>query len=335
MMLDTPKADAFHSLTMSVPGFEVVSAGIVVADHVSAPISHLPAAGELVLSERLQLSVGGCAANVAVNLVKLGVRAAVVGRVGFDFFADFLRHTLHQAGVNTVGLLPTPGRQTSQTLIVNVAGQDRRFIHHFGANAAFQADDVPRAWLAETRVLYVGGYLLMPALTQEPLAELFAAARQQGVRTVLDVACPAGSRLRDQFDQLLPVTDVFLPNRDEAKLILGEDDPQRQALCFREMGAGAVAITCGRGGAVWVDGQNRLRAGVYPVTEVDASGGGDAFTAGVIFGLLHGLPAADCLRWASALGASCVQAIGTTEGVFNRTQAEAFLATHDLPLTAW
>lgn len=320
---------------MSAAGFDVLAAGIVVADHVCAPISHLPAGGELILSERMQLSVGGCAANVAVDLSKVGVRAAVIGRVGDDLFADFLRQTLDQAGVNTDGLRPSPGRQTSQTLIVNVTGQDRRFIHHFGANADFQASDVPGAWLAGSKVLYVGGYLLMPSLTQEPLAELFAAARQQGVRTVLDVACPAGSRLRDQFDKLLPVTDVFLPNRDEAQMILGEDDPQRQALCFREMGAGTVAITCGGAGAIWVDGQNRLRAGVYPVTEIDASGSGDAFTAGVIFGLLHGLSAADCLRWASALGASCVRAIGTTEGVFTRTQAEAFLATHELLLTAW
>jgi sugar/nucleoside kinase (ribokinase family) len=320
---------------MSAAGFEVLAAGIVVADHVCAPISHLPAAGELVLSERMQLSIGGCAANVAVNLRKLGVRATIVGRVGLDFFADFLRHALQQADVSTAGLLPTPGQQTSQTLIVNVAGQDRRFIHHFGANAAFQATDVPSAWLADAKVLYVGGYLLMPALTQEPLANLFAAARRQGVRTVLDVACPAGVQLRDQFDKLLPVTDVFLPNRDEAASILGEDDPQRQAMCFREMGAGTVAITCGRDGALWVDGQHRWRAGAFAVTEVDASGSGDAFTAGVIFGLLHGFSAADCLRWGSALGASCVQTIGTTEGVFNLAQAKAFLAAHELPLTAW
>ena len=58
---------------------------------------------------------------------------------------------------------------------------------------------------------------------------------------------------------------------------------------------------------------------------VDASGGGDAFDAGYIYGLLRGMPPEDCLRIASALGASCVRAIGTTPGVFTLRECEAFL----------
>ncbi len=61
---------------------DVLCAGIIVADHVSSPIPHLPAAGELVLADQLLLTIGGCAANVAVDLVKLGVSASVVGRSG-------------------------------------------------------------------------------------------------------------------------------------------------------------------------------------------------------------------------------------------------------------
>jgi hypothetical protein len=68
---------------------DVLCAGIIVADHVSSPIAHLPAAGDLVLADQLLLTIGGCAANVAVDLVKLGVNAAVVGRVGGDVFGHF------------------------------------------------------------------------------------------------------------------------------------------------------------------------------------------------------------------------------------------------------
>jgi sugar/nucleoside kinase (ribokinase family) len=63
---------------------------------------------------------------------------------------------------------------------------------------------------------------------------------------------------------------------------------------------------------------------------VDASGGGDAFDAGYIYGMLHGFEPQDCLRLASALGASCVRAIGTTPGVFTRPQCEEFLREHTL-----
>jgi sugar/nucleoside kinase (ribokinase family) len=65
---------------------------------------------------------------------------------------------------------------------------------------------------------------------------------------------------------------------------------------------------------------------------VDGSGGGDAFDAGYIYGLLHGMGPEDCLRVASALGASCVRAIGTTPGVFTEAECEAFLGEHDLAI---
>src|SRR5947207_9857147 len=117
---------------------DVLCAGIIVADHVSTPIPKLPDPGEVVMAERLLLTIGGCAANAAVDLVKMGVRAAVVGRVGGDRFGGIVADMLRDHGVDVAGLKVTPGADTSQTLIVNVAGQDRRFIHTFGANAEFR-----------------------------------------------------------------------------------------------------------------------------------------------------------------------------------------------------
>jgi sugar/nucleoside kinase (ribokinase family) len=215
-------------------------------------------------------------------------------------------------------------------MIVNVRGEDRRFIHIFGANAAFTGADIPLDLVRRCQVLYVGGYLLMPGLTQDQLVPVFAAARAAGAKVVLDVGVPRPGEYRSRFDQLLPLVDVFLPNTDEAALILGEADPIRQAEEFHRMGAGTVVITMGGEGSVLVDGRQRLRAGVYPVNYVDGSGGGDAFDAGYIYGLLHGLDAAGCLKVASALGASCVRAIGTTPGVFAEPECREYMAKHAL-----
>src|SRR2546423_11360947 len=109
---------------MSAPP-DVLCAGIVVADHVCAPISHVPAAGELVMADRLLLTIGGCAANAAVDLVKMKVRAAVVGRVGGDVFGRVVADMLREHGVDVTSLAVSPEADTSQTLIVNVQGQDR------------------------------------------------------------------------------------------------------------------------------------------------------------------------------------------------------------------
>src|SRR5438270_8700233 len=104
---------------------DVLSAGIIVADHVCSPISHLPAAGELVMADKLILTIGGCAANAAVDLVKMGVPTAVVGRVGSDMFGRIVSEMLRENGVDVSSVAVSTRSDTSQTLIVNVAGQDR------------------------------------------------------------------------------------------------------------------------------------------------------------------------------------------------------------------
>lgn len=312
----------------------VLCAGIVVADHLCHPIDHLPAAGELVMTEKMVLSLGGCAANTAVDLAKMGERPAVVGRVGDDLFGRIVAEMLTQHGVDVRYLRKTPDQETSQTLIVNVRGEDRRFIHSFGANAAFVAEDIPGDRLAAVRVLYVGGYLVMPKLDQAALAAVFARARKAGVTTVLDVVVPGPGDHLDALRQLLPEVDVFLPNTDEAAILTGEKDPVSQAKQFHDLGAGTVIITLGAAGSVLWSDDAQLRAGAFPVTFVDGSGGGDAFAAGYIYGLLHEMDVVDRLRYASALGASCVQSLGTTPGVFTRDECEKFLSEHVLEVTA-
>jgi sugar/nucleoside kinase (ribokinase family) len=311
---------------------DVLSAGIIVADHLCTPIDHLPAAGELVMADRLLVAIGGCAANAGVDLAKMGVDVAVVGRVGDDVFGGVVTGMLREAGIDTGLIQTTPGIDTSATLIVNVKGQDRRFIHTFGANARFSARDLPLDRLAGTKVLYVGGYLAMPNLEQSELAAVFKQARALGVKTVLDVVVPGPGEYLDRFEKLLPHTDVFLPNGWEAEILTKEKDPVRQAAVFRELGAGVAVITMGGDGSVLMSADMCLRAGTYAIDYVDGSGGGDAFDAGFICGLLRDAPLDECLRLGSALGASCVRAVGTTPGVFTRSECDAFLRANQLPI---
>jgi len=150
------------------------------------------------------------------------------------------------------------------------------------------------------------------------------------VKTVLDVATPGMGDYLPWLEPVLPEVDVFLPNNHEAELITGEKEPLRQAQFFHRLGARTAIITLGDRGIVLVDGKQQLRAEAFKVAYVDGTGGGDAFAAGYICGLLKGLDAVGCVTLGSALGASCVTAIGTTTGVFNRAQCEEFLRKNTL-----
>jgi sugar/nucleoside kinase (ribokinase family) len=315
-----------------VPG-TVLSAGILVVDHLSSPIARLPRAGELVLCDSLPLAIGGCAANVAIDLARVGVGVGVAGCVGRDPFGQFLVDRLTADGVETSAVRMLDDVATSGTLIINVAGEDRRFIHAAGANAVMRADDIPLELVRQAKVLYVGGYLLMPALEgPDGLAALFREARAAGVTTVLDVVVPGPGDHWPKLAPLLSETDAFLPNEDEAAIITGLTDPLGQAQRFRDAGAGTVVITCGDQGTLLVNDTLRIRAGAYPTNFVGGTGAGDAFDAGYIAGLLAGEDPIGCLKWGAALGASCVRSISATESVFTREEAIAFMRDHELQI---
>jgi sugar/nucleoside kinase (ribokinase family) len=310
----------------------VVCAGLVVADHLCPPLDHLPKAGELVTVPELVLNIGGGAANTAADLARLGKKARVCARVGDDIFGRFAVETLRSHQVDTSAVTIDSSLPTSQTLIVNVHGQDRRFIHCVGANSSFTAADLDGVLEAPPRVLHIGYFLILPHLEAAALAERFARARQRGTITLLDVATPGPGDYLDRLKIVLPHTDIFVPNTDEAELILGESDPIRQARAFRDMGARQVVITCGQLGAVSISASLAVKIGTYPVPLVDGSGGGDAFNAGYIAGLLEDRTELDCLKLASAVGASCVRSVGTTAGVFTRAEAEEFIGRHELAI---
>jgi sugar/nucleoside kinase (ribokinase family) len=314
---------------------DCLSVGILVADHLCDPIAALPAEGQLVLCRRLPLSIGGCASNVAMDLARLGVPVGVIGCVGRDYFGRFIIDTLADARVDVGGIRQLDDAETSGTLIINVEGQDRRFIHAPGANARLQSSDIPIDRVRASKVLYVGGYFLMPALEGEPLASLFRQARAAGVTTVLDIVMPSTADAIRSLAPVLAETDVFLPNEDEASALADSLDPVRQAETFAKAGARTVVITRGRQGSVLVSGATRLRAGTFEVDYQGGTGSGDAFDAGFIAGLLRGEDPAGCLAWASAVGASCVRSISATDGVFTRSEAEQFLAQNRLRIESF
>lgn len=314
---------------------DCLSVGLLVADHLCAPIARLPKSGELVLTDHLLLNIGGCASNAAMDLARLGVNVGIIGCVGKDAFGRFILETLRERGIDTSNVQELTDVGTSGTLIVNVAGEDRRFIHTMGANARVTAQQIDMQRVRETKVLYIGGYLLMAGLQQDGLIEVFREARAAGVKTVLDVVLPGPGDHWSQLEKLLAFTDVFLPNNDEAAIITGLDNPQDQAQKFFDAGAGTAVVTCGGAGTVLVTAGSRFHAASYPVTHVGSTGAGDAFDAGYIAGLLAGLDPLGCVKWGSALGASCVRSLGATESVFTRPEAEAFIRDNRMEVQAW
>ena len=311
---------------------DVGCAGILVADTFCGPMKELPREGQLLAVDDMPSSAGGCAANVAVDLAKQGVSVDVVGCLGHDAAAGIITAGLEEHGVGCGMLVHVPTHPTSKTVILLVEGQDRRYIHTFGANAAFTVKFIRRDWVAQLKVFYLGGLFLMPSVRTRDLRDLLAFCRSRGVETVVDVVIPQHADRRAELMPLLPFIDYFLPNDDEGRALTGCDRPEDQAHALVAGGVGTAIVTCGKGGAVAARKGVCWRAGAFPVEGVDPSGAGDAFDSGVITGILRGWELPRMLTYASAVGASAVRAVGTTRGVFTTAEAEAFVAEHTLKL---
>ena len=263
----------------------VVRVAVLVADLFVPLLAHLPAAGELVTTGDFLVAPGGCAANSAVALGRLGVPVAVCGRVGDDIFGELVVRKLRGRGIDTRAVAVTEATSTSKTVIVPVKGEDRRYIHTFGANAAFTVADIPPGRLERADVIYVGGYLVLPGLREDERAPRPRAARAGGARIVLDVAGPADQpALLETMRALLPLADFFVPNEDEAFALTGERLPRRQADVFRANGARTVVIKRGEQGVDVRSDDDAFDMPAPAVEVVEPSGAGDAFAAGLIVG---------------------------------------------------
>jgi sugar/nucleoside kinase (ribokinase family) len=115
--------------------------------------------------------------------------------------------------------------------------------------------------------------------------------------------------------------------------LTGESDPAKQAEALLDYGPAMVVVTMGSQGSLLMTKRETIRAGCYRVHFEDGSGAGDAFAAGFSTGLLRGWSLVDTLKFASAMGASCVRELGCTAGLFTMPEARAFVDSNELELT--
>jgi sugar/nucleoside kinase (ribokinase family) len=304
---------------------EIACLGILVADLLGRPIDALPPRGRLGLVESMTLHIGGCAANTGIDLARLGVDTAVLGKIGQDGLGDFVTRTLEAEGIDTAGIVRDPSVDTSASMVLVAGDGERTFLHCLGGNARFTAADVDWNTAAGARILHVAGALVMPAFDGEPMAEALRAAKQRGQTTSLDTVWDATGRWMETLRPCLPHTDVFMPSLSEAQELTGRREPEAVARALRDAGVGTVALKLGAEGCYILSADEEVHAPGFRVDAVDGTGSGDAFDAGFLVGMLRGWDMERTARFANAVGAMCVTGVGATAGVRSFEETEAFL----------
>ncbi|MBR2878187.1 MAG: carbohydrate kinase family protein [Clostridia bacterium] len=297
---------------------DVSCIGILVADVIAKPVDAMPAPGMLERIGCIETYSGGCAMNAGIDMSKIGLDIAVLGKIGNDSFGAFLKEELIKNNVNVEGLSVDMNNQTSASVVLSASSGERSFLHCVGANATYDYDDVNFDVIEKSNIVFIAGTMLMDAFDGEVAAKVLKKSKEMGKLTVLDTAWDAKGRWMDVLRPCMPYIDVFLPSIDEAiQLAGGKTDLKEIADYFFDCGVGQVAIKNGKHGCYLRESASAEGVTIpsYTVKAVDTTGAGDSFCAGFITGLSKGFSFAECGRFANAVGAHCVSAMGASTGI--------------------
>jgi len=312
---------------------DVACIGILVADVIAKPVDSIPNKGLLGLIDGISLHNGGCAMSASIDMSKIGLETALLGKIGNDSFGDFLKNSLVQNNVNIDGLVTDNKNQTSASVVLSDSTGERTFLHYIGANGTFSKDDINWEVIENSKIVFVAGTMLMDTFDGEHCASVLKKCKEMGKTTVLDTAWDSKGRWMKLLEQCMPYIDVFLPSIEEAIELSGEKELGKIADVFFEKGVKQVAIKLGCKGCYLRESKNAggVIIPTYKVKAVDTTGAGDSFCAGFIAGLVKGMTFTDCGRFANAVGAHCVSAMGATTGIKIMKDTLAFMGKKSKP----
>lgn len=269
----------------------------------------------------LRLGIAGAESNLAVGVVRLGVPATWLGRVGDDEFGRLVTMTLRGQGVHTTAVVDSSAPTGLMVKERRTARSTRVLYYRSGsAGSRLCTGDLDPGVIAGGAVLHVTG--ITPALSPSAREAVFAAvdiARAAGVAVSVDLnyrsalwsPVDAGPVLRD----LVRRADIVLATEDEARLVVDGADARALAAGLDRLGPNQVLVKQGAAGSLsTIDGRMH-RTPARSVDVVDSVGAGDAFGAGYLSGLCRGLSAEERLDLATAAGAFAVTVPGDWEGL--------------------
>ncbi|NQU76885.1 MAG: carbohydrate kinase family protein [Planctomycetes bacterium] len=220
-----------------IPSLEGVTGGL---QAVMAP-------GKLIRVGAPVVATGGIVANTGLALHKLGVNVGLIGKIGDDVFGRAVLEVLKSQGEGlTENIVVAAGETTAYSIVINVPGADRFFLHWAGANDTFVADDIDYDKLPNAKLLHFGYPPLMRQIfvnDGRELESLLRRAKERQMTTSLDMAHVDPASEAGQVDwpallrRVLPYVDLFEPSVDEIIFML---DRPRYERMQRPGGAGEL-----------------------------------------------------------------------------------------------
>ena len=256
---------------------------------------------------------GGSAANTIAGLAALGVRTAYVGKVKDDQLGAIFAHDLRaQGAIYETPLAPAgPGAETGRCMVLVTPDGERSLNTYLGWSEFLGPDDVDPAMMASAEWLYLEGYRFDGPDSKAAFAKAIKACKGAGGRVSLTLSDPfCIERHRDDFHEMIrDHVDLLFCNMQEMQAMYPAANLDASLkLAAREVEI--VVCTASENGAYVMNGGGREHAHAVPTDIVDATGAGDLFASGFLYGLTAGFDMLTCARMGCVAAAEVISHIG-------------------------
>jgi 5-dehydro-2-deoxygluconokinase len=284
--------------------------------------------------------VGGCPTNVSVGTRRLGLRSALLTAVGDDEVGDFVTTFLEREHVETRFIPRKQGRRTS-AVILTIQPPDKFPLTFYRDNCADRAltiDDVARAPVGDSRVVFVTGTGLSHDPARDATFAAAATAHAADVPVVVDIDYRADqwdnvSAFSTQMRSLLRSATMAVGTEEELAAASGSTDVARGAATLLESGIQALVLKRGaRGSTVFRPDASPVDVAPFPIVVLNVLGAGDAFASGFLYGYLQGWPLERAARMGNACGAIVVTRHGCANFMPTLDEVSAFVAGRGGPV---
>ncbi|MBZ9862608.1 bifunctional 5-dehydro-2-deoxygluconokinase/5-dehydro-2-deoxyphosphogluconate aldolase [Mesorhizobium sp. CA12] len=276
-------------------------------------------------------SVGGCPANISVGTARLGLRSALLTRVGDEQMGRFIREQLRREGVSVDGLKTDKERLTALVLLsVESEGVSPMIFYRSDcADMALAEEDIDEAFVASARSVVVTGTHFSRPNSDAAQRKAIRLMKARGGKVVFDIdyrpnlwglaghaegfeRYVKSDRVSAQLKTVLPDCDLIVGTEEEIMIASGADDCLSALKTIRALSPATIVLKRGAKGCIVYDGpiSDDLEDGIvgkgFPIEIYNVLGAGDAFMSGFLRGWLGGESFATAATWANACGAFAV-----------------------------
>jgi sugar/nucleoside kinase (ribokinase family) len=256
----------------------------------------------------VHIAAGGSVANATALAAMLGANTVFCGSIGNDEYGNLYEEETANSG--TTSKLTKNNQLTGHAVVLITPDAERTFAVHPGASTDLQTNHINENDIKSSKIIHIDGYFIEDERTRPTALHAIKLAKQHQTKVSLDLSDPGVvQRNKELFIKTIKdYADIVFANEEEAKAIT--DKQSEEALNELASWCETAVVKLGKEGSLIKQNNQVTRIKAIQANAIDTTGAGDAYAAGLLYGITNNLTLEDAGNLASKLAAKVVEQVG-------------------------